>query len=134
MWKLIAFGLMTFVLPFSQAYADDLFSGGDAAGMKKCAAISTLESHYTYGEGELIGVVDIPTPEAIPKRKYPRFYLADFRLMTDETGTVRIRGHWADLSVPEYMLKLAPLPIRMEPGKRYGFCYQQRAPEGGSNT
>lgn len=93
---------------------------------KICEDLSKKEGkEYSYQEGMLTIYGEIPPPAGSPiRREFPSPYAAYF--VTDEGRKIesRIPRHWLDSSVELNLLKLAPLPIAMEVGKRYGFCYE----------
>lgn len=103
---------------------------------KRCDKLSAETGEkYIYGSGELKGFKQAvrfipPPPPTINSLKTPQWmeeplpYGAD--IITPEKKQVKftIRGSWENPDAPLNERKVAPLPISMDTGKNYQFCYK----------
>ncbi len=93
---------------------------------KRCEELTKETGEtYLYGSGELKEFA--PTAqltETTPSRDNPFTYWAEFIMPDKKRMIFTIRGAWDNPNGVPYKLKLAPLPIKMETGENYHFCYR----------
>ncbi len=96
---------------------------------QKCDELSKKTGEeYLKVEGKLTHFGVVPPPAGTPKmRTHPSPYTAYIKTNDGVEIETRIVGKWLDSTVEFSKLELAPLPVDLKVGNRFGFCLQNKA-------
>ncbi len=93
---------------------------------KRCEELSKeTGKDYLYGSGELKYFARLEPPSDSPvRRDHPDPYGTDFIMPDKKQVRITIHGMWKNPDAALGELELAPVPIEMQTGKSYQFCYR----------